>query len=700
MGTTRTEITPSQTVEEGVGDVIRGRFPEHIEHDQDEQGQAVTASAARTAEAAGRIDVRDFSQLLSGLRVPAQQPAPADDQAPTAPPAPPAFSAPAAAVTVAAPTAAAVTAEPTEAAPAGPGTCAEVWRITRLALVAVRGWSAERWRAEYERRAELRPERKHELAAAKAAFREAKRADPGHKTRAYHRARKELRRARHAVPDTLPRFAAKAGLCAGGLAYAFVPRVPLAAWVWTGAGLAVTAVIGLAAVAGWVIRHPKPVPAIVPTEEEQRLLDRLAPAYWAANCEARGLKDTITGPPKLTESGIVAAVRLDGKWTPDDLAKAEGNIRALLGARTALRIEVRAGEWGGWAEIVLRTRLAADGMDMAWNPTRIGIGIDTVTGQPVTIPLDHRLTIAGASGSGKSWSSRSLLAAAHLTGDAVFIDGKGEEATVWAKVCRTACEPDEITAAVDEVFREMTRRKREMKRREISVWDGRQLTLYVDEGRVILAMKNKKLLAQLIDISALGRSRGVVLWWATQYPTTSGNSAGIHPQIAANVDARFALRVKNLTHATVALDDDADYGPHLIPATKEMRGHGYLGGHGPHLIRTWTMDDDAVKALPAQIWHGQAAADDETAERPAAVLDIEDYAEPTDTAASVDDRVLGAVARAEEPLRQADIVKATGINQGTVSKAIARLTAAGELARDGNRLALPAENDAEQAAGA
>jgi S-DNA-T family DNA segregation ATPase FtsK/SpoIIIE len=689
MNITRTETALSQTVEgTDVGDVIRGRFPEQI--DQDEQD--TTATAAQIAAGAGRIDVRDFSQMLSGLRVP-QQPAPIDDDQAPAVPAPPAFSAPAAPV-------AEQPTEPTEAAPAGPGTSAEVWRITRLALAAVRGWSAERWRAEYERRAELRPERKHELAAAKAAFREAKRADPAHKTRGYHRAKRELRHARHAVPDTLPRFATKAGLATAALGYFTLPHVSMAAWVWFGAGLAATAVIGLAAVAGWVIRHPKPVPAITPTEEEQRILDRLAPAHWAANAEGRGLKDTITGTPELTESGITVSVRLDGKWTPEELAKAEGNIRALLGARTALRIEIKAGEWGGWASITLRTRFAGDGMDMTWNPERIGIGIDTVTGRPVAIPLDARLTIAGASGSGKSWSSRSLLAAAHLLGDAVFIDGKGEEATVWSKVCRTASEPDEIIAAVDEVFREMNRRKKEMKRREISVWDGRQLTLYVDEGRVILAMKNKKLLAQLIDISALGRSRGVVLWWATQYPTTSGNSAGIHPQIAANTDARFALRVKNLTHAQVALDDDADYGPHLIPATKEMRGHGYLAGYGAHLIRTWTMNDDAVKALPAQIWHGQAAADNEAAERPAAVLAIEDYAEPTDETASIDDRVLGAIARADEPLRQVEIVEATGARQGTVSKAIARLVTAGELVRDGNRLALPAENDDEQAAGA
>jgi DNA segregation ATPase FtsK/SpoIIIE-like protein len=147
------------------------------------------------------------------------------------------------------------------------------------------------------------------------------------------------------------------------------------------------------------------------------------------------------------------------------------------------------------------------------------------------VPLDARMVICGASGSGKSWSSRPLMAAAHITGDMVFVDGKGEEATVWRGICRTATEPDDIRQAVAEVHAEMSRRRADMARRGISVWDGPQLTLFVDEGRVILAWKDKKLLQMLIDISALGRSRGVVLWWATQYPTTSGDAPGIHSQI-------------------------------------------------------------------------------------------------------------------------------------------------------------------------
>ncbi|THJ33640.1 hypothetical protein E7Y31_22105, partial [Candidatus Frankia alpina] len=55
--------------------------------------------------------------------------------------------------------------------------------------------------------------------------------------------------------------------------------------------------------------------------------------------------------------------------------------------------------------------------------------------------------------------------------------------------------------------------------------------------------------------------------------------------------------------ALVALDDCADYAPQQIPAGRHYRGHGYLKGHGPRLIRTWTLDDTAVQALPVSVRH-------------------------------------------------------------------------------------------------
>ena len=84
--------------------------------------------------------------------------------------------------------------------------------------------------------------------------------------------------------------------------------------------------------------------------------------------------------------------------------------------------------------------------------------------------------------SARSWPPRTCA------GTCCLIDGKGEEANIWESACRVAVEGDEITDAVDEAHGEMTRRKVDMKKRGISVWDGRQLTVVVDEGQVILAL--------------------------------------------------------------------------------------------------------------------------------------------------------------------------------------------------------------------
>ncbi|MFC3588640.1 FtsK/SpoIIIE domain-containing protein, partial [Streptantibioticus rubrisoli] len=245
-------------------------------------------------------------------------------------------------------------------------------------------------------------------------------------------------------------------------------------------------------------------------------------------------------------------MRLDGPWTVKALTDKADSIRALLGARTGLRIRITSGTRGGWAVLSLATRQATDGTSSLWTPKLLpadaglmSLGLDTETGEEVLIPFDERLLVSGASGTGKSWSTRPLMATAHLRGDLVLIDGKGEEANVWEHVCRVAVEAGEIRAAIDEAHAEMTRRKRDMKRRGLSVWDGAQLTVVIDEGQVVLALVNgdKDRLQRLIELSSLGRSRGVVLWWATQYPVTDGSAPGVHKMIAPNLLTRFSLRV-------------------------------------------------------------------------------------------------------------------------------------------------------------
>ncbi|MFD5784079.1 helix-turn-helix domain-containing protein [Streptomyces sp. NPDC126933] len=362
------------------------------------------------------------------------------------------------------------------------------------------------------------------------------------------------------------------------------------------------------------------------SSEERLLVGRLDPSWWVGHAPERGLEGTVTTPPEITPGGIRCSVRLDGTWTVKGLADKTDNIRNLLGARTSLRIRITSGTRGGWAVISLATRKATDGTSSLWtpdlmpvDPSLMSLGVDTETGEHVLVPFDERLLVSGASGTGKSWSTRPLMATAHLRGDLVLIDGKGEEANIWEKVCRVAIESGEIDGVIDETHAEMTRRKREMKSRGISVWDGRQITVVIDEGQVVLSQvaRDKDRLQRLVELSSLGRSRGVVMWWATQYPVTDGRAPGVHNLIAPNLLTRFSLRVAGTTQAQVALDDCANYAPHQIPQGKEWRGHGYLKGYGPRMIRTWTLDDAGIKALPSNVWNpgSENGPDDPTPSR-------------------------------------------------------------------------------------
>ncbi len=394
----------------------------------------------------------------------------------------------------------------------------------------------------------------------------------------------------------------------------------------------------------------------------------------------------------MEPGGIRCEIRLDGTWTVKTLADKADSVRALLGARTALRIRITSASRGGWAVLTLATRSAAAGVSSLWTPDHIpsdpltmSLGLDTETGDEVLIPFDERLLVSGASGTGKSWSFRPLIATAHLRGDAVLIDGKGEEANVWEPVLRVAVESGEITGAVDDAHAEMTRRKVDMKKRGISVWDGRQLTVVIDEGQVILAliMKDKERLQRLIELSSLGRSRGVVLWWATQYPLTDGGAPGVHKLIAPNLLTRFSLRVAGTTQAQVALDDCAHYAPHQIPDGREYRGHGYLKGYGPRMLRTWTLDDAGVRALPKSIW---TPAQSTGGQSPRPLHLVKETAAPS-AAATNRDKVLVAVQSGARTAK--DVADATGLNKGTVSREIKTLTASGALHRTADGRLLP-----------
>jgi hypothetical protein len=701
MNTARTEITPSQTVEgQDVGELIEGRFPKQLPQGTDQAAETVR----QTAENAGRIDVRDFSQLLSGLAVPVAEPFDdqaddhqdqADDQADDQ------------------------GAEvPAVAAPAGPGLPAETFRLALRLARAGRAWSAERWTAEAARRREVRAERLPELRDARAAYRSARRQDPTRATSSYHRARREMRRAKRRVPTTLPVLATEYGLGMAGIGYFALPLVPGEIWAWSGLGLAVSAVLGLGSLAWWIRRHPRPV-SLVPTEEERQLLARLAPEYWTAHAEERGLDGTVTGRPQLGTAGIEAAIRLDGKWTLSKLLSAEENVRALLGARTGLRIQFTHGSHGGWATLALRTRSAADDDDLLWSETNTTFGIDTITGEVVDVPLGQRLLIAGMSGAGKSVASRPLLykASEGETNVLVIIDLKKVEGRLWDHRARVASTAEEVVEVVEELVAEMTYRLDILPKGKAKWTPSRahpSITVVVDEGAeaieqasavpVVVGHTDKgkpivekhNAVAGLGSIARMGRAGEIHLWWMTQKPTMSGPDMGIPPQIASQMGTRICLCVSTASEARTVLGEDAQakgWNAEDLPAP----GVAFVrdGKRKPHQIAVRFMDDHQVIALPDRpIWAlpeavrnaapAPAAATATATEGLALVQaadddQAEDQADQGPAATPAETLVLAALANG--PRRQKELEEPTGLAKSTLSRTVNSLIAAGSLVR-------------------
>lgn len=358
---------------------------------------------------------------------------------------------------------------------------------------------------------------------------------------------------------------------------------------------------------------------------------------------------------RYTRTGWVATVGLPVALGRNAATASWDRVSSAL--RADGRFIVSDGRLSNELDVKFLDRAKADTSPMPWTPDVVpadpkhfaSIGVNTETGDPVHVQFDERLLICGASGTGKSWSTRPLLAHAHLHGDLVLLDGKGEEGNIWDGICRVGNEQDEIARLIDAVHAEMGERKAILKSKGMSVWDGRQLTVFVDEGQVILALigSDKDRMQRLRELASLGRSRGIVLWWATQKPTMSGTAPGIDSQMAGNLLQRFSLRVATEQEARTALDDCAHYGPQSIPDDRAMRGHGYLKGFGPSLVRTHTMDDPAVRRLPVSIWRGASEA------TPA-------------------ERVAGFLA-ANPGASHAAIAAGTGIPKGSVSAVLKRL---------------------------
>ncbi|OEJ93120.1 helix-turn-helix transcriptional regulator [Streptomyces thermolilacinus] len=541
-------------------------------------------------------------------------------------------------------------------------------------------------------RAAARRETRNPLATARRAAAAADRAARQQQTRAL----ADLRAARREYPATLASLAARAhaahAVPAAVASYALSTPADWAVWpVSTSAALVAAHVGGL-----WLGRRAVVAPAAPEglSAEEQRLMERLDPSWWVQHAPDRGLSGTVTTPPALTPAGIVTNIRLDGTWTVEKLRGAEASVRALLGARTALPAVIKAGERGGWAVLVLRTRSAADGADLKWAPGA-AFGVDTVTGDEVRIPLGQRLLIAGRSGAGKSWSARPLLFDAS-EGEAhrlVVIDLKRVEARNWEHRARTATTPDAAEEVVAELVEEMLERLDLVPRGEDTITpttDTPRITVFVDEGAEVVTTA-KDALPGLESIARMGRAACIDLWWATQKPTMSGSSPGIPAQIAPQLSTVVSLAVSTPTEARTVLGEDAQAKGWRA---EDLPAPGYAlvrsgPGSKPNPVRTRALSPKEVVALPATpIWRRNAAAAgvsaDAAPERPVLRL-VKDVPQQKGAEAEglteAETAVLGAIRAAGGPVRQAAVVEASGVSKGAVSKAVRKLTGAGLVAR-------------------
>lgn len=546
----------------------------------------------------------------------------------------------------------------------------------------------------------------------------------------------ERREARRAYPITLPALAARCHL-------AHLAPTTLWAAASDGATATVAFCASVAAVATNVAavrlgRRVLPdtatdaeLEALRPSQHERDLLQRLDPKEWARFAEPRGLADVVAGEARLTQSGIVAKLTLNGTMDLDTLRKKTASVRAALRLKEDVRLELREGKTGGHARLTLRTRSASAGIDMTgWKPGDAW-AVNTVTGDVVPVPLGKRLLFAGTSGAGKSWSARPLMAEASEWPDhrLVIFDRKHIEAKNWEHRARTACELDEMRELCDELIAEGEARLQLIPRGEdvVSISETRpRITVFVDEGGELISDSKtthekdedgrkdyKDIMSSLRTVARKYRAAEIILVWCTQKPALSGDGHGLDSQIAGQLVHRLSLALATSTDSQVVYGNDAiekGWKGHELPMPGfALYRNQELGTKAvPHMLKMRAMSPAHVIALPSRpIWgrsSGRASSADVAARKaseaatvalPAAPEPYDPWAKVTQpdnkatdcgkkvrvSAADRDDQILAELHR--DPCRtQSNLAKVLGVDKSIVRRSLERLQHDGIVLKD------------------
>ena len=372
--------------------------------------------------------------------------------------------------------------------------------------------------------------------------------------------------------------------------------------------------VGNTTVPGGVPGGAAPTVVMGASESENLILGHLA--EWGTRSEGRGLEGVVPGAPTVDALGIRVVLTTSGKVTPASLEKKLPALRAALSVPRDTRSDLSEGDYGDQAVLRIRTRTPS--RDMVWRPGRVGVGLDTDTGQPVVLPKGRKL-IAGTSGAGKSVLVRVRIADALTAAEptvVVYIDAKGEESALWRGKVRIASEVDDILTVLSELSREAEDRSRIMQGQGVSTWaptpERSRIRVLIDEGAEIVSMHDMSakdpedridLLGPLSSLARLGRSRAIDVEWATQKPTLG---AGIDSQINGVMQDRIVLKTAGRNENNQVLG--SDWKSHEL----ELGGFAVtnIAGRGPDQapIQVWDLSDDAAVALVpgGRVWRYEA----------------------------------------------------------------------------------------------
>lgn len=341
------------------------------------------------------------------------------------------------------------------------------------------------------------------------------------------------------------------------------------------------------------------------TESENIILGHLA--EWESRSAGRGLEGVVPGTPTVDVLGIRVVLTLSGKATTDSLKKKMPALRAALSVPRDVRSDLSEGDLGD--QSILRIRTRTPSRDMVWRPGRVGVGLDTDTGQPVVLPKGRKL-IAGTSGAGKSVLVRVRIAEALTATEptaVVYIDPKGEESALWRGKVRIATTPEEVMAVLQEIHRESDARSAIMQRQGSANWIPTQerprIVLMIDEGAELISMDDPdeeiEVIKLIKPLATMGRARAVDVEWTTQKPTVG---EGIPSQLIGVMQDRLTLKTAGRKENNLVMG--SDWSSHEL----EMGGFAVtnMNGRGPDQapIQVWDLHlDEQVAQVPGgRVW--------------------------------------------------------------------------------------------------